>query len=1004
MRSPWRLMIIFAIFSWLITAVCMAEIDLESSVVCLTLTSGENTVEKNQFFELIDFGSYVLIPLNNLPARLGLEMEYLRSQEILLVSSADKERQIKILLNEQKYMLSDKSVWEKQPPVVSKGSFYVSVSLVEFLAKVKVNWDYTQQELIVQGDWTIKPDDLNENSNPKFNNKLEDDTNVLLGSNYGLSLLRYQSSTLYQINNDGEIDLTETLKLRADGKVGDWSLAIGNTVNQDLLTDEISSELSLIRATYNENDHLIILGDTNIDLEKTLGECALRGFLYMYPDHQGQTELMLTTTIEGQAKPGDKATLFVNGLQLDQQVVGEEANTFHFEQIPLSAKRINEIKVVLENSEGRREIVQKVNANPRILKKNNQEYLLTYGQYREIDDPLWQGELLGTRTQLGLSDKFTLNTEAVRLVPNNQMAQYGISTGGAVKITEGLSCFGDWLAGGSESHVSQGWKAGLLQSFNKGYLELAGFYVPDEVGENVRVNQGEGYTLLSEWDFNSNWSATISGQVNNSLPGMELSQLQQGEFNLGYAWGKETRNLIKGTLVKKDFVFDSEDLGIIIHEDTNILMGEWQRRNHGNLLKNQVSFQNSNFYLTNGEQLTAIDTLGWYSETLYSISRPLWFGLSLDSTKTWVKKEATTTDVIADAQLKWLFGKSSLTGLGTINFKNELGSQQLELFDSKISAIGQFELNTNTTWQNTISVVNNRLLGRYMTARTELDYRTNSQRTGLGAWLEYSTLYAGENPSLWQGGLALTHQFKNGLEAKLQAEHIFEDPWGMSQQNLLTLTLSQSIGFAKNKIHSFAYTEEDENLSFITGVVYLDENGNGKRDSGEKVLSEIEMKLDGRREKTDRDGKYSFHALESGLYQVGFDLRKLDADYTPLINDQLIKVKPNQNFALDFGLTLNGVISGRFFVDRNANGRLDNDEKGLDLVGISLDGGNRKVFADNDGSFIFENVPLGVHHLAVIPDTLPQGMILNSIDKLEISITKEALDHGNILIPIVYKF
>jgi len=1002
MKMFWRLKIIVVLGClWSLSSVSWASTELDTSVVCLTLVSKAGIVEKNQFFELFDFGTYVLVPLNSLPTRLGLEIEYLRNQGLVVVSSADKERQVKIKLKEAEYLVADKNVWEKQPPVVLKGSFYVTSSLIEFLAKVKLEWDVGKQELIIYGDWVITSSQTKQ-GNSNFNQP-EDTSNALQGADYGLSLLSYQSSTYYQLNNYGETILKENFQLRADGRIGAWATSLGGIFSRDFVSQESAAELSLIRATYHENQHLIILGDSSFDLQQTMGKRDLRGFLYMYPDYQGENELLITTTVTGAAQPGDKVTLFVNGLQMQEEIIAEEETSYRFIMVPLLAKRTNLVKILIENATGKVEIIKRVTADSRILQKAEQQYLLAYGKYREPDELLWQGEMGGFRTHWGLSDRFTLSTETVRFIPENKNPQYGMVFGSGVKLAESLMFFGDWLAGGAETHVVQGWKANLVQSFSKGYLELAGFYVPPEVGENLQVRWGEGYTLLTEWNLNKNWSLLISGEKSNALPGMNEYQLQQGKARVGYAWGENSNHLLSGTFVKKSLLFQEIEQGRTLLEDTSSLIGEYQLRENGNVFKNQVVYSNSNFRSTNGELLNKIDVLGLYSENLYALTPSLWLGLSLDGSETWMNQKSAKMELMTDTQLKYLWGKNSLIGLGTTKWQSQLGSSELELFEWKISGIGQFELNPRLNSQTKISLINNRFMGQYLTARNNLNYSLNSNQTGLTGWLEYSIFYNFKNQSLWQGGLGVRHQFRNGLELNLNAEHVFEDPWGITQSNLLSLTLSQSIGFVGKTIHSFAYTDAQE-ISFVTGIVYLDENGNGKYDHGERLLPEIEMKLDGKVAKTDVKGRYAFYGLDPGLYRVGFNFKKLEADYTPLIGEQLFKVKSNQNFTLDFGLTINGVINGRFFLDRNANGHLDQDEKGLELVGVVLDDGKRKVFTDNDGTFTFENVPLGVHQLTVITDTLPQEMSLNNQGKVEIQVTKEDLDHNNLMFAIVYKF
>ncbi len=979
-----------------LTTASLALSEPETSVVCLSLVS-KKLVERDPFFELLDFGSYILVPVNSLPKRLGIEVEYLRNQGLVVLSSTDRQRQIKLNLNQPKYFLGEKILWEQQPPIVFQGSFYVCMAVIEFLAQVKLEWDPNQQELIVYGEWAS---DLPEVKDKSDLAEVEELSDVLESNFEGLSLFSYLATTEYQLNNKGEKIYIEDLQLRADGRVGAWSTTLGGKIRRDFLTGVSDAKLDFVRATYHQDHHLIILGDSSFELAETIGKQELRGFLYLYPDCQVQNEQLITTTITGVAEPGDVVTLFVNDLQLKSVVLSAGETSYAFEQIPLLIKRINLVKILIENTNKKEELISRVTADPRILPEAERQYLVVYGQYRELEETLWQGMLGGFRTRWGLTDKFTVTTEAVRFISED--SQYGMSFGTGLKLDEDLMLFGNWFTGGNEKKLVQGGEVSLRQSFMNGYLELAGFYLPSELGEYLLVKSGTGYTLLSEWNLNKNWSLLINGEQNNALPGMEEYQLQQESARLGYTWGESGKHSLTGTFKKKNLLFQDNELGMTIFEDSESFLGEYQFRKSGNFLKNQLSYLNTDYLSNNGELLTNINILNGYSEMLFSVNPSLWCGLSFDGNQTWVKQELSSMELSSEGQFKYLWGKNSLIASGSGKWQNHSESNQLELFELKFFGIGQFELSPKLNWENKLSLIDNRFLGRYLTARMKFNYSLNQNQTSLTGWLEYNTPYTENASSLWQGGLGIRHQFGNGLNLSLQAEHLSEDPWGVTQTNLFSLTLSQSIGFVNKKAYSFDYTEA-ENLAFVTGVVYLDENGSGKYEPGEETLPEIEMKMDGRIIKTDQHGKYIFHNLESGLHKVGFNFKKLDADYTPLLKEQLFKVKENQNFNLDFGLTINGVISGRFFIDRNANGVLDVDEKGLSLVGVELDGGKYKVFSDLDGTFMFENIPLGVHQLVIISDTLSEEMSLNEQGKLEIRITKEHLDHDNLIFPIVYR-
>ena len=159
----------------------------------------------------------------------------------------------------------------------------------------------------------------------------------------------------------------------------------------------------------------------------------------------------------------------------------------------------------------------------------------------------------------------------------------------------------------------------------------------------------------------------------------------------------------------------------------------------------------------------------------------------------------------------------------------------------------------------------------------------------------------------------------------------------------------------------------------IKGIVYLDENGNGQFDEWEKRLPGITILIDGRSATTNADGEYTFNYVQPGIYRVDFNPRSLPADYTPVTGEQVIRIRENEHFFLDFGVTLNGSISGLVFVDANGDGVRNEGETVLGMVGVCLDQNAATTFTNADGFFFFEGIPLGAHRISLSPESLPPG-------------------------------
>ena len=130
--------------------------------------------------------------------------------------------------------------------------------------------------------------------------------------------------------------------------------------------------------------------------------------------------------------------------------------------------------------------------------------------------------------------------------------------------------------------------------------------------------------------------------------------------------------------------------------------------------------------------------------------------------------------------------------------------------------------------------------------------------------------------------------------------------------------------------------------------------------------------------------------------------RNLIADYTRVTDEILVKVRDNQNIMQNFGLTINGTVSGQIFIDNNANGIKDEDEEYLMWAGMELVNLNRKDYSDKSGEFYFQNVPLGNHQLVLLKESLPKGTKPLNGYEYEIFITEDNLDIRDIDIPIIY--
>ncbi len=175
----------------------------------------------------------------------------------------------------------------------------------------------------------------------------------------------------------------------------------------------------------------------------------------------------------------------------------------------------------------------------------------------------------------------------------------------------------------------------------------------------------------------------------------------------------------------------------------------------------------------------------------------------------------------------------------------------------------------------------------------------------------------------------------------------------------------------------------------ISGEVFVDSDGNGKLDTGEKGLANVTVfidangngKLDAGEVKTvsGSTGNFSFTGLPAGTYRIaevlpgGYTLTDPTAGFysVPLATGQAAT-----GYLFGNAPAATASISGEVFTDANGNGSLDSGEKGLPNVTVfidangngKLDAGEVKTTSDSNGNFSFTSLPAGTYRIAeVIP-------------------------------------
>jgi hypothetical protein len=974
-----------------------ANQDLDTSVVTLLLKSGETVVKKDPLFEILDLQSYILLPLNKLATLLKITVDYQREQNTLLLEAVKTKRQIRIDLNKRLYLTDQETRWTEQAPLVFNGDFYLTPLLYEYLTDVKIDWSFQYQELVITGNWPVKNPAAGIAAAGPAPPEAENIT-YLEGPACSFGTVRYEFNWEYREHSLGYSTSEGSLNLRADGRAGAWAISLGGEVEYE--DHEKTFDLSLIRAKYNDANKLIIFGDSDIYLEKTLQEQKLRGILAISSENAFTKRLVPYTTVIGPAMPGDKVILYINGKAFTETKVAPGQNTYRFDNVPLKVKRLNIIKVIIEKPSGEHLITERTLASSlNVLDPETHEWMVGGGYYRQDENEDWEKKLAVFKTKQSIADNLYLNSEIISIRPYNStnatQTIYGADNGIAFKLNQNTICSLDWLVGGTADQLTQGWSADALYCLEKGFIEGFVFYVDPTITEEAEVETtpGKGYRFLGELQINDR--ITYRTQVAATDP---INAAKMGDYTSRYTelirhykHGDQLQNLFSvGASDESEVDSDSAD-GTV---NTKTLYAQQSIFNKGSSSRNYLAGE----WETDGGLSRAfeyeLDYLKLFDETAL-------YNLSIEAVESNGYKDYTQLEL--DSGFKWFSRKRSAGIYGNTVFyrANAVSDPSLAL---KSGAFGFWH---NYRWNDEWSLYTeyewNYANDDHYTETTINLTRVLPKRAGK-YYAEFSYISPWDIRTTPQHAfkIGLERRTKNGLEIKLEVAKVYESLVSDLTERVYSLTCGQAIGFSGRRYKKIL--ADNDNLSIVSGVVYLDENGNQQWDKNEKVLPNVRMLLNGRQATTTAKGEYLYQYVEPDSYKLYFDLRSLAADYTPINDAKLFKLKENENMFFDFGVTLNGSISGRVFIDQNNNQHYDESEQALDWVAVMIDNGRQKVFTDSAGIFYFENVPLGEHTVAVLSDSLPKDLVIAGKSSFDLLIKENALDAKDIEIPVIYQF
>ncbi len=222
-----------------------------------------------------------------------------------------------------------------------------------------------------------------------------------------------------------------------------------------------------------------------------------------------------------------------------------------------------------------------------------------------------------------------------------------------------------------------------------------------------------------------------------------------------------------------------------------------------------------------------------------------------------------------------------------------------------------------------------------------------------------------------------------------------------SADNTLDSDITITNGVGRTSIFELCSGEQNNTIdlglvdmrSNISGLVFIDDDGNGIRDNDELLLEGVQVELLDASDNvvallmTDMDGAYLFDDLSPGQYMVKMIIDGqyeittanvglndiVDSDFTidgnMVVSEELILNPLNEITNLDLGVYELVSIGDQVWLDENENGLRDLGEIGIEGITIELVHSSGSIIAttstDTDGIYLFEDYAPGLYQIRV---------------------------------------
>lgn len=265
---------------------------------------------------------------------------------------------------------------------------------------------------------------------------------------------------------------------------------------------------------------------------------------------------------------------------------------------------------------------------------------------------------------------------------------------------------------------------------------------------------------------------------------------------------------------------------------------------------------------------------------------------------------------------------------------------------------------------------------------------------GLPVWAELSRSLG--DTEAWGVGVGWSFRVSPRMDLNAQLRHkIYTLPSaysetslevGLSQplQNGANLTLGAGLRYNSSTSSATpylafqygypVYMRGDLRVGRLEGVMFVDLNGNGRRDPGEPGVPGVILRIDDRTAAMSDDaGKAVVAGMPEGDYHASLGDDSIPANLAPVQISLTVRVAANGTTTVEFPLVPTIALRGVVYFDENNNGARDRNEKGIAGVVIRIVGRDQFRTTEDDGTFDFLHLPAGEYTVIVDQRSLPRG-------------------------------